>query len=35
MRTTDLVDLFEGAGLQVVHEDTAFFSKVLAFEKPA
>lgn len=31
---TDLVGLFEGAGLRVMHEDTAFFSKVLAFEKP-
>ncbi len=32
---TDLIDLFETAGLRVVHEDTAFFSKVLAFEKSA
>ncbi len=32
--TTDLIDLFQSAGLKIVHEDTAFFSKVLAFEKP-
>ncbi|WP_375571054.1 class I SAM-dependent methyltransferase [Ahrensia marina] len=32
--TTDLIDLFQSAGLKIMHEDTAFFSKVLAFEKP-
>lgn len=32
--TTDLTALFSETGLRVVHEDTAFFSKVLAFEKP-
>jgi ubiquinone/menaquinone biosynthesis C-methylase UbiE len=31
--TTDLVELFKEAGLTPVHEDTAFVSKVLAFEK--
>lgn len=33
--TTNLVELFEEAGLRTVHENTAFFSKVLAFEKPS
>ena len=32
--TTDLTGLFTDAGLVPVHDDTAFFSKVLAFEKP-
>ncbi len=32
---TDLIALFSEAGLRVVHEETAFFSKVLAFEKPS
>ncbi|MBV6658018.1 MAG: class I SAM-dependent methyltransferase [Devosiaceae bacterium] len=32
--TTDLVALFSEAGLRPVHEETAFVSKVLAFEKP-
>ena len=32
--TTDLIALFRDAGLRPVHEETAFFSKVLAFEKP-
>ena len=31
--TTDLITLFTDAGLRVVYEDIAFFSKVLAFEK--
>lgn len=31
--TTDLVELFRQVGLQPVHEDTAFVSKILAFEK--
>lgn len=30
---TNLVDLFRGEGLNPVHEDTAFVSKILAFEK--
>ncbi|MEM6713070.1 MAG: methyltransferase domain-containing protein [Pseudomonadota bacterium] len=30
---TDLVALFSEAGLTPVHQDTAFFSKILAFEK--
>lgn len=33
--TTELIDLFQSAGLRPVHEDTAFVSKVLAFEKAA
>ena len=32
--TTDLVALFRAEGLQPVHQDTAFFSRVMAFEKP-
>ena len=32
--TTDLVALFSEVGLRPVHEETAFVSKVLAFEKP-
>ncbi|MEM1284649.1 MAG: methyltransferase domain-containing protein [Pseudomonadota bacterium] len=32
--TADLIDLFEDVGLRPVHDDTAFVSKVLAFEKP-
>lgn len=31
--TTNLVELFRNEGLQPVHEDTAFVSKIIAFEK--